>query len=223
MGHFCCPLLLGFGLLSNFGRYSVEYWLMTWSSGCVDFFQAVMDGVNRHKLTPRLSVLEWRDVSRLLWTKLSLGAQIISRVWVNWTQPIHQKDPRRLKVSTVVLGSLRPSKAFLLAIGKAKRTSPARVTSQDKATALVLPLEVNLALLCRAFPTSEVRRALLLALSSALRLASRHSLLTLGAENDARSAMLLACAGVLVLASCVTGLTLTTSVIEASGATVASL
>jgi len=88
-----------------------------------------------------------------------------------------------------------------LAIGEAKVASLEGVASQGEATAFVLPLEANLALLCRAFPASEVRRASLLALSSNLPLASQQSLLALGAESDTGSATLLAHAGFLVLAS----------------------
>ena len=68
---------------------------------------------------------------------------------------------------------------------KAQIASPEGVASQGEVIDLVLPLEVNLALLCRAFPASEVRRALQLALSSALPLASRQSFLAFGAENVA--------------------------------------
>ena len=85
MGHLRCLLFLEIGLLSNLGRYSVEYRLMTWSSDCVDFSQTAIDGVHRHKLTPRLSALRWQDVSRFLQTKLSLGALTISQVCVNRT------------------------------------------------------------------------------------------------------------------------------------------
>jgi len=88
-----------------------------------------------------------------------------------------------------------------LAIGEAKVFSYEEVASQGEATALVLLLEAILALLCRAFPANEVRRGSLLALRSALPLASRQSLLALGAESDAGSAKLLARAGALILAS----------------------
>jgi len=70
-----------------------------------------------------------------------------------------------------------------LAIGEAKIASPEGVALQDKVTAL----EANLALLCRVFSASEFRRASLLVLRSALPLASRQSLLALGAESDAVS------------------------------------
>ena len=101
-----------------------------------------------------------------------------------------------------------------MTIGEAKVASPEEVASQGEAIVLVLPLEANLALSCRAS---------LLALSHALLLASRQSILAHGAESDARSATLLARTGALILASHVTGLTLPNSVIEASGAAVASL
>ena len=87
----------------------------------------------------------------------------------------------------------------------------------------MLPLEADFALPCRVLPASEVRRASLLALSRALPLASRQSILALGAESDIRLATLLACTGALVLASHVAGLTPPNSVIEASGAAVALL
>jgi len=110
-----------------------------------------------------------------------------------------------------------------LAIGEAKIASLERVTSLDEVTVLALPLEANLVLPCRVFSASEVRRASLLALSHALPLASWQSMLELGAESDARSETLLARTGALVLASHAAVLTPPKSVIEASGAAVASL
>ena len=141
-------------------------------------------------------------MSRFLRVKLSLYAKIISQVCVNWTQPIHHRDSRRLKVSLVGLRTLDLAlKAFLLAISKAKVASSEGAASQGETTALVLPLEANLALLRRAFSESEVRRVSLLALNSALPLTSRQSLLAPGAESNARSTMLVARTGVVILAS----------------------
>ena len=113
--------------------------------------------------------------------------------------------------------------AFFLTIGDVKVASPEGVDSQGEATVLLPPLEANLALPCRVLPASEVRRASLLALSRAFPLALRQIILALGAESDARSTTLLARTGALVLASHVAGLTPPNSVIESSGATVASL
>ena len=116
-------------------------------------------------------------------------------------------------------------RAFFLVIGEAKITSPERVASQGEATALVLPLEANFAWPCKAFSSSEVRIASLLALGDALSLASRQKFLTLGAVNgsESESAMLLARIGAFVLASHVAGLVLPSSVVDASEATLASL
>ena len=110
-----------------------------------------------------------------------------------------------------------------MTIGKATVASPEGVASQGETTVLVLPLEVNLALMCRVLPTSEVRRASLLALSHALPLALWKSVLALGAESNARSATLLARIGALVLASRAAGLILPNSVVEASKAVITSL
>ena len=126
-----------------------------------------------------------------------------------------------------------------MGIREAKIPSPERVTSQDEATALVLPLKANLVLLCRAFPSSKVRIALLLepsgvlSLASRLRslafdalsLASRQRFLALGAvsESDAESATLLACKSAPILASRAMGLILPASVVDANDAAVASL
>ena len=110
-----------------------------------------------------------------------------------------------------------------MTIGEVKVVSPEEVASQGEATILVLRLETNLALPCRVLPTSEVRRALLLALSRALPLSSWQSTLALGAESDAGSETMLARIGALVLVSHAAVLTPPKSVIEASGAAIASL
>ena len=60
-----------------------------------------------------------------------------------------------------------------MAIGEVRIASPERVASQVEATILALPLKASLALLCEAPLLSKARIALLLALSSALSLASR--------------------------------------------------
>jgi len=65
---------------------------------------------------------------------------------LNRTQPIHQRDSRRLEVTL---------KAFILVIGEARIALPERVASQGEATVLALPLEARLALLRRALPLSE--------------------------------------------------------------------
>ena len=65
-----------------------------------------------------------------------------------------------------------------MAIGEARIASPERVTSQGEATVLVLPLEVNLALLCRAFSSSEDKIASLLASGGTLSLAHSRVLST---------------------------------------------
>ena len=96
-------------------------------------------------------------------------------------------------------------------IGEAKVASLEGVALQGEATVLVLPLEMNLAVSCRVLPASDVRRASLLAVSRALLLTSRQSILALGAESDARSTMLLARTGA------ATGLTSPKSVNKASG------
>ena len=109
----------------------------------------------------------------------------LSCVWNNYCQ-----------VSIYPFGYLKDITICLVRISNRSE----RVASPCEATTLVLPLEVNLALLCRAFPAGEVRRASLLVLSSALPLALRKSLLALGAESDAGSMTLLTRTGALVLA-----------------------
>ena len=110
--------------------------------------------------------------------KLSLVAQIVSQVCVNWTQLIHHRDSKRLKVSLLGLGNPWVSlEGFFLVIGKARIASPERVASP----VLVLPLEVNLALLLKAFPSTEAKIASRLARNGALSLASRQRSLALNA------------------------------------------
>jgi len=72
--------------------------------------------------------------------------------------------------------------------------------------------------LYRDFPASEVRRASMLSLSSALPLASRQSFLALGSESGIGSATLLACTDALVLVSHAAILTRSINIVEASGA-----
>ena len=120
--------------------------------------------------------------------KFSLVAQIVSQVCVNQTQSIHHRDSAKLEVSPLGLRSLGLSlKAFLLVIGKAKIALPKRVASQGEATILVLPLEVNLALLHRALSSSEAKIASLLAPNGVLSLASRQISLALGAVNESNA------------------------------------
>jgi len=114
-------------------------------------------------------------------------------------------------------------KAFFLAISGARIASPGRVASQGEATALVLPLEAKLTLLCKAFPSSEVRIGLLLALNGTLFLASRQIFLTLDAVSGSDAAPLLACKGALMLALRAAGIVIPSSVVDASEAAVASL
>ena len=79
--------------------------------------------------------------------------------------------------------------------------------------------------MCKAFPSSEVRIASLLALNGTLFLASRQRFLALSAISGsyAKLATLLARKGALVLASRSAGLVLPNSVIHASRAVVALL
>ena len=147
--------------------------------------QIAMDGVHHHKLTPCLFALGWRDVNRFIRAKFSLVAQIISQVCVNRAQPIHHRDSRRLEISSLGLISLRLSLKGFFVIGEARIASPERVASQSETAALILLLEANLGLSCRAFPLSEVRIASLLAPSGALFLASHAAGLSLGAVSEA--------------------------------------
>ena len=83
----------------------------------------------------------------------------------------------------------------------------------------------NLTLSCRAFPLSEVRIASLLESNGTLFLASQQRFLVLGANSgsDAESATILARKSALALSSCVVGLTLPGSFVDASEAVKALL
>ena len=126
-----------------------------------------MGRVNRHKFTPCLSALGWRDENRLLRVKFSLITQIVSQVCINWTQLIQHRDSKRLKTRPLGCEALGLAlKAFSFAIGESRIASPERVTSQSEAIILALPLNVSSALLCKVFPLSEFTIASLLALRS---------------------------------------------------------
>jgi len=129
-------------------------------------------------------------------------------------------------------------KAFFLAIDESKIVKPKRLSSQGEAVVLVLPLEANFALLCRAFPSSEAKIASPLAPSGTLSLTSQQRSLALGAvsipsrqrplalvvnESDDELATLLTHRGALVLASRAASFALPSSVDDVSEAAVTSL
>ena len=109
-----------------------------------------------------------------------------------------------------------------MAIGEARIASPERVASQGEATILALPFKESLALICKAFSSSEFKIIALLAPSGALSFDSRLRSLAFNAlvlalqirtlalgvvsENDPESVTLLAHRGALVLASRATSL-----------------
>ena len=91
-------------------------------------------------------------MNRFLRAKLSLVAQIVSKVCVNWTQPIQYRDLRRLEVSPFGLRSLRLSlKGFLLGYDGARIASPEGVASQDEANAFSSALRGKLSFAMQSF------------------------------------------------------------------------
>ena len=66
-----------------------------------------MDGVNYHKLTPRLSALKRRDVNLLFRARFSLIVQKFPQICVGQTQSIQHGNLGELEISLDRLKSLR--------------------------------------------------------------------------------------------------------------------